>query len=68
MDTHNAFRPSTHPEHWGMHPSPVAECRDETPEYRRRNRKYSVDAIVVTAICGVAIVAVSVLAGWLWPL
>lgn len=30
MDTKNAYRPSTHPELWGQHPSPVADIRDDT--------------------------------------
>ena len=68
MDTKNAYRPSTHPELWGQHPSPVADIRDDTPEYRRRNRQYSIETIVVTAVCGIAVVAVSAVVGWLWPM
>lgn len=68
MDTKHAFRPSTHPELWGQHPSPAADCRDETPEYRRRNRPLSLAVVSVTAVVFALIFAVSAVAGWLWPL
>jgi hypothetical protein len=73
MDTHNAFRPSTHPELWGQMPSPVADRREPLPDLDQNAGEWEPAPFEasVAAWCVVlmaAIVAVSALAGWLWTL
>jgi hypothetical protein len=73
MDTHNAFRPSTHPELWGQTPSPVADRREPLPDMDDDGGEWHPAPFEarVAAWCVVlmaAIVAVSALAGWLWPI
>jgi hypothetical protein len=73
MDTHNAFRPSTHPELWGQTPSPVADRREAPPDLDDDGGEWHPAPfearVAMWCFVGmVGIIVVSAVAGWLWPL
>ena len=81
MNTHNAYQPSTHPEHWGQHVSPAAtmgepihtESRDLIPLDMDDDAgewdcgKTWWDVALVAAFIA-AVFAAGLTVGWLWPL
>jgi hypothetical protein len=72
MDTHNAYRPSSHPELWGQHPSPVADCRgpidldDDAGHWE--SAPFEARVAMWCFVGMVGIIVVSAVAGWLWPM